>query len=143
MTPVRPSITRSPAETVDAGRRFSERLRGGEMLALIGSLGSGKTQFVKGIASGLLVPEDEAIISPTFVLVREYAGRLRLYHLDLYRLRGGLAELETLGWSELRSDPEAIVVVEWADRVPEVLADADYRLVFSHAGGDARSITIT
>lgn len=106
----------SPATTHRTAATLAQLLHGGEVLALCGPLGAGKTHFVKGLAAGLGVPPAEPVVSPTFVLVREYQGRLRLYHLDAYRLADA-AELEALGFAELCADPAGVVVVEWADRV--------------------------
>jgi len=90
------------------------------MVALLGPLGAGKTQLVKGLAVGSGVPDDELVVSPTFVLVREYAGHLRLYHIDAYRLTGA-EELTALGFDELRERPDAAIVIEWADRVLDAI----------------------
>lgn len=114
---------RSADETRAAGAELGRRLRGGELIALSGPLGAGKTEFVKGLAQGLDVPADEPVVSPTFVLVREYAGRLKLYHLDAYRLQTA-SELSGLGFDEMRADPRAVVVIEWADRVSSALHPA-------------------
>jgi tRNA threonylcarbamoyladenosine biosynthesis protein TsaE len=114
----------SPEATAALGRELGHRLRGGDLVALSGPLGAGKTQLVKGLAQGLDVPAEEIVVSPTFVLIREYRGRLLLRHVDAYRLRGA-GELAALGWDELRSDPGGVVALEWADRVAELIgADA-------------------
>lgn len=112
----------SPKATLALGRELGRRLRGGDLVALSGPLGAGKTQLVKGLAQGLEVPPEEIVVSPTFVLVREYRGRLTLRHVDAYRLSGA-AELAALGWDELRADPGGVVALEWADRVAELIGD--------------------
>jgi tRNA threonylcarbamoyladenosine biosynthesis protein TsaE len=116
-------------------------LTAGSVLALRGALGAGKTQLVKGLALGLGVPADETIVSPTFVLVREYRGRLKLYHIDAYRLSGA-AELLALGFDEFVAEPDAVVAIEWADRAAEVLPAQACQVDLVHAGGDARQIQI-
>jgi len=113
-------LSRSPDQTLALGRVMGELLRPGDFVALKGALGTGKTHLVKGLALGLGVPDEEPVISPTFVLVREYVGRLKLYHLDAYRL-GRASELAGLGLEEMREQPEVVVALEWADRVPEAV----------------------
>ncbi|NLT77283.1 MAG: tRNA (adenosine(37)-N6)-threonylcarbamoyltransferase complex ATPase subunit type 1 TsaE, partial [Planctomycetes bacterium] len=89
-------ITSDSAEqTMALGRTLGGRLRGGEVLAIVGPLGSGKTHLIKGIAEGAGAPDAREVNSPTFVLVNEYAGRLDLYHIDAYRL-DSVAEFEML-----------------------------------------------
>lgn len=107
--------SRSPTETFDLGVGLGRSLVGGMSIGLIGPLGAGKTQFVKGIATGNAAPDSVRVTSPTFTLVQEYAGRLHLYHVDVYRL-GGSAELAALGFDEFFTS-DAAVVIEWADRV--------------------------
>ncbi len=121
MTRVIETISRSPDETVAHGRGLGEQLRGGELIELCGPLGAGKTQFARGLALGLDVPGDEPVVSPTFVLVRQYEGRLTFYHCDAYRL-GSLAELLDLGLEEMLARGDAVVAIEWADRFPRALA---------------------
>lgn len=131
----------SPAQTLKFGRVLGRLVRPGELLALCGPLGSGKTQFVKGLAAGLGVPADERIISPTFVLVREYVGRLRLYHVDAYRLASG-GELLDLGLEEMLEDPQGVVAIEWADRAAEVLPAGGWWLELAHSGPRKRGLTL-
>lgn len=133
--------THSADETRAIGRAVGELLRGGDVVALCGPLGAGKTQFVKGLADGLGVPAGEPVVSPTFVLVREYSGRLKLYHADAYRL-GGAEELAALGWDELIGDSDAVVAIEWADRVRPLLSGATLWIEFEHAGGEQRRLSI-
>src|ERR1700683_2303306 len=77
--------SRSPHETKSWGRRLASLLEGGELLGLIGDLGAGKTVFIKGLARGLSLREED-ILSPTFTMIQEHLGRFPLYHIDLYRL---------------------------------------------------------
>lgn len=108
-------ITSSPEETRALGEVMGRSLIGGMTIGLIGPLGAGKTQLVKGIAAGNAAGETPEVTSPTFTLVNEYPGALALYHVDVYRL-GDAPALSALGFEEwLR--PDAVVVVEWADRV--------------------------
>lgn len=132
--------TESAAETQAFGRLLAERLAPHELIALSGPLGSGKTQLVKGLAAGLGVPEEEPVVSPTFVLVREYVGRLRLYHLDAYRLRDP-RELLDLGLEEMLED-DAVVAVEWADRVGAALPPAAWTIELGHVSEHARRLVV-
>lgn len=106
----------------DFAARWSAELRGGEVLALCGSLGAGKTHFTQGLARGLGI-DPESVTSPTFALVNEYVGgRLPLYHFDFYRLESE-HELIGVGWEEYLDEP-GIVVAEWADKFPHLLPES-------------------
>lgn len=131
----------SPRQTWQVGQAIGRGLSGGELIALEGPLGSGKTQFVKGLAAGLDVPGDEPVVSPTFVLVREYVGRLRLYHVDAYRL-GSADELAGIGLDEML-EAGGTVAVEWADRVADGLPAPLLRIDLAYgAGPTERTIRI-
>src|SRR5450755_4438435 len=107
-------ISHSPAETEALGEKFGRAARHGLVLALSGDLGAGKTQFVKGLARGLGVTA--RVHSPTFTLVNEYGGgRLKLFHLDLYRLETP-AQILSAGIREFLS-PDGVAVIEWAERL--------------------------
>ncbi len=129
------TISRSPAQTVALGRALGARLAGGEVVELCGPLGAGKTQFAKGLALGLGVDPGEPVVSPTFVLVREYPGRVTFYHCDAYRL-GSLEELVELGLEEVLAGGGAVVAIEWADRFPRVLDAPTVRVELAYAGAD-------
>ena len=88
---------------------------------MIGTLGTGKTHFIKGIALGLKVADAEQVTSPTFTLINEYQGRLPMYHIDAYRLEND-RQLESLGFDEICAG-STVVVVEWADRVYPLISD--------------------
>lgn len=112
--------SRSAAETAAAGRARARQLQPGDVLALVGDLGAGKTEFVKGLAAGL--QSDAAVTSPTFTLIHEYAdGRLPLYHFDFYRLEKE-AEALALGL-DVYFFGEGVSVVEWADRFPRLFPE--------------------
>ncbi len=105
--------SRSPDETLRAGSELGKKLRSGDVVALCGDLGTGKTHFVKGVAMALGTLGE--VTSPTFTLVHEYrGGRLQLFHIDLYRLESEHEMLE-IGFDEYVND-EGVTVVEWADK---------------------------
>jgi tRNA threonylcarbamoyladenosine biosynthesis protein TsaE len=107
-------ITRSPDETFELGRSVGARITARAIILLSGDLGAGKTLFTKGLASGLGIdPED--VTSPSFTLINVHDGRLRLYHVDLYRLDAGACR--NLGLEEILEEAGAVVVVEWAERL--------------------------
>jgi tRNA threonylcarbamoyladenosine biosynthesis protein TsaE len=107
------------ARMAQLGAALGRAVQAGDVIALVGELGAGKTVFAQGFARGLGVPEDVPITSPTFTLINVYEhGRLTLHHVDLYRLEK-VAELEHVGlWDLYRGD--GVVVVEWFDRFPEI-----------------------
>lgn len=131
----------SPEETMQLGRRIGARLRGGEIFAVCGPLGSGKTHLIKGIAAGAGAPDQAGVTSPTFVLVNQYTGRLDIYHIDAYRLES-VAEFEMLGFDDL-CYPESVVLIEWADKVePALRGTGCIRIDLAHAGEQIRVIRI-
>lgn len=132
--------TASPEETIALGRSLAQALGGGMTLGLVGPLGAGKTQLVKGIAAGNADGATAPVTSPTFTLINEYAGRLTVYHLDAYRLPGAAA-LWDLGFDEL-SRPDSVVVVEWADRVERVMPDHTLWIEMIITGEVSRRVTL-
>ncbi len=135
--------TNSANETVKFGQKFGLQLKGGEVIALYGNLGSGKTHLIKGIVAGLGA-EDAAneVTSPTFVLVNEYSGRLEIYHLDAYRL-DSIAQFEQIGFDDY-CHPGSVVLIEWADKIEQALAGINYiKIELSHLSPTARRIRIT
>ena len=131
----------SPEQTQAVGRVLGSFLHAGDFVALTGPLGAGKTQLIKGMAAGLGVPEDEPVVSPTFVLVREDVGRLFLSTIDAYRLTGE-EELFSLGLAEMLTQDRAVVAVEWADRVPAAVPSDACRISLGHVGGDRRQLVL-
>jgi tRNA threonylcarbamoyladenosine biosynthesis protein TsaE len=135
--------TRSEAGTLAMGERVVEMLLPApKLIVLRGDLGAGKTTLVKGIAAALGAAEAEDVTSPTFTLVHEYVGpRVRLYHLDLYRLERE-RELLTLGLEEIAEQPNALVLVEWGEKFASVVERADGEIAIEHAGGDERMFLV-
>lgn len=112
-------ISRSEGETRHLGELAGQAAQTGDVVGLVGDLGAGKTQFVKGIAVGAGVESAALVTSPTFVLMNSYSGRLPVRHYDLYRLES--PDLEALGYFELR--PSSLTVVEWSDKAGDLLGD--------------------
>lgn len=129
--------TKSPVQTQALGRRLAAALGPGDVLALCGDLGTGKTTFVQGLARGLRVTE--SVTSPSFVLVREYAGRLPVYHLDLFRL-DRVDDLSAIGYDEYVAG-QGVTVIEWAQKMPQALPPDYVELTFAVTGASARTIT--
>lgn len=121
--------THSAAETIEIGKQLATGLRLGDVIALVGQLGAGKTQLTRGIATGLGV-NPRQVASPTFVLMTEYTGRIPVVHIDAYRVQS-LGDLESIGFTpELLS--ESVTVIEWADRIAHDLPEDHLRIELSH-----------
>jgi len=132
--------TRSVAETLDLGRRIGRAAQPGDVLALVGELGSGKTHLAKGIAEGLGGAEARSVVSPTFVLCREYLhGRIPFYHFDAYRLKSA-ADLEAIGAAEV-FEGDGLSALEWADRTPGALPPDHLQIRFEVTGEESRRMT--
>jgi tRNA threonylcarbamoyladenosine biosynthesis protein TsaE len=129
--------THSPDETRRLGRFIGGLARGNDLYLLKGNLGTGKTHLVQGIAFGLGIKEYAC--SPSFMIAREYHGRLALYHLDLYRL-DHIEEIADLGLDEYFR-PDAVCAIEWADKGSAVLPQDNLTVELEHRPGDVREIT--
>jgi tRNA threonylcarbamoyladenosine biosynthesis protein TsaE len=128
----------TPEETASAGEALGRTLGPGDMVALYGDLGAGKTCFVQGLVRGLGVTTQAT--SPTFVLVNEYRGRLPVHHVDAYRT-GGLTELIDLGLLDL-IDGDGVTLLEWADRAEPLLPARAVRVRIEGLGDEPRAVTI-
>ncbi len=128
-------------ETIELGRRIGSRLKGGEVIAVCGELGSGKTHLIKGVAAGVGAAQSRAVTSATFVIVNEYFGRLEVYHIDAYRLNS-VDEFEKIGFDDFCYD-NSVVVIEWADKIESALRNIDYiRIELFHSAQSRRKIHI-
>lgn len=134
-------LTHNPQETIRLGRLLGELLVPGDVVALIGDLGAGKTTIAKGIACGAGVEDEEEITSPTFVLVNEYWGRFPVYHADLYRLQEA-GEVEDLGWEEFIFG-DGIAMMEWAEKIPGILPEDRLEVRLLWIGAEERKVWIT
>jgi len=130
-------LANSEQETEQFGEAFAKDLKGGDFLALIGPLGSGKTAFTRGICRGLKSRIEAH--SPSFTLVNFYPGNLEVVHMDLYRFNGNLEEL---GWDEL-PDSKRVIIVEWAEKATGNLPGVRYDIFFEITGADTRTIRIS
>ena len=134
-------VSNCPDETIELGRKIGSQLRGGEVIAISGPLGSGKTCLIKGIAAGAGAHDSRSVNSPTFVIVNEYAGRVDLYHIDAYRLNS-VDEFEMLGFDDY-CYPDSVVLIEWADKVESALRTIDCIWIeLFHNGQASRKIHI-
>jgi tRNA threonylcarbamoyladenosine biosynthesis protein TsaE len=134
-------ISNSPEETIEIGQKIGSQLKGGEVIAVCGQLGSGKTHLIKGIAAGVGAKDSRSVNSPTFVIVNEYTGRLDIYHVDAYRLNS-IDEFEMIGFDDF-CYPGSVVLIEWADKVEAALRNINYvRVELSHKGPSRRNICI-
>jgi len=134
-------ITHSAEETFELAYRIGEAITQPAVFLLQGDLGAGKTVFAKGIGAGLEIDPAE-VNSPTFTLVNRHDGRLTLYHLDLYRIEGGVDEIYNLGLDEMLAEPETVVVIEWAERLGSFAISNAYQVRLFDQGGDQRRIEI-
>lgn len=132
-----PLETASVAETMRLGERLAEHLQPGDIVALYGDLGAGKTHLVKGIARALGVDE-AAVSSPTFTIVQEYAGAVPIYHIDAYRVETP-DEFYELGYEDYFYG-DGLCLIEWPSRIESLLPDDALRLRLTHQGGDRRLI---
>ena len=132
----------SPQQTFELGHEIGSRLQGGEILLLSGPLGAGKTIFVKGVCAALGIDEED-VTSPSFTLVNPYDGRLRLYHLDLYRLDEGASAAHAVDLDDLLSDEDSIIIIEWAERMGRYPLPASvWRIEIAGDGNDPRTIKV-
>ena len=132
--------TRSALETIRFGKRIGSLLQPGDVVALVGELGAGKTQFIKGLAAGVGIVKTTYISSPSFTLINEYGGKVPFYHVDLFRLERE-KDAEELGLEDYFQGG-GITAVEWADKIPSLLPEEVLLIHIVYTGKDSRSIEI-
>lgn len=132
--------SRSPSETIRIGKIIGTHLLPGDVVALVGELGTGKTRLIKGLAEGIGIGKSVYIASPSFTLINEYSGRVSFYHIDLYRLKTE-KEAEELGLEEYFQG-RGITAIEWADRIPSLLPKERLWINICYTGKHTRSIEI-
>src|ERR1700730_2589591 len=130
-------VSKTERETFDFGAGIGAALSGGEIILLDGPLGAGKTVLVKGIAHAVGLNEEE-VTSPSFTLVNPHQGRLLLYHIDLYRLKGGAGAAYAVDLDEILKDENAVVIIEWAERLGHYPLPANVWSVSIAGDGDER-----
>jgi tRNA threonylcarbamoyladenosine biosynthesis protein TsaE len=141
MIPTGEFLTHSAEETFELAYQIAESIQATTVFLLDGDLGAGKTVFAKGLAAGAGIdPAD--VTSPTFTLINHYESRLKLYHLDLYRLGGDELELQSLGISEMCAEEGALIVIEWPERLGRVRLPNDYLVKIIDDGGESRRLSI-
>jgi len=133
-------ISNSEAETFRVGRELAESMTPPAHILLYGNLGAGKTAFARGLAEGFGLPQGEDVSSPTFTLINEYRGRVKIYHIDLYRIEEG--KLEGLGLDEIFDDPNAAVIVEWAERLGDFRTPGAVQVFLEYVDEGSRRIEI-
>ena len=131
--------THSAQETVLLGKHIARHLSSGDIVCLIGDLGSGKTTLVKGLAQGLKI-DHRRVNSPTFVLINIYQGKLPLYHFDLYRL-DSMKEINLLGYEEFLYG-EGISVIEWADKMHRLFPQESLNIIFTSQHKEKRVLEV-
>ncbi len=134
------AITRSEQETIDLGEKIAKRLKPGDLVALSGDLGAGKTTLVKGIAKGLGVKDYRHVNSPSFVLVKEYKGKVPLYHFDIFRL-DNLKDIEDIGYEDYLGR-RGVVAIEWSNKMSRILPKRHLRINLKIKSTDTRIINI-
>jgi len=134
-------ISRGSEDTHLIGRIIGKLLTAGDIIALIGDLGTGKTCITQGIARGLGISESYAITSPTFTLINEYPGRHVLYHFDVYRLQGS-NDLEDMGYEEYFYG-KGVSVIEWAEKITDIIPEFAITIWFTFLDENTRRIEIS
>lgn len=142
MATIKKHLSASPEETFVIAKEIGQFLQGGEVIALYGDLGAGKTAFTQGLAAGLEIKEK--VSSPTFVIIKIYDSKkkkIKLCHVDAYRLENE-KELLAIGIEDYLGHPQTITVIEWADKVEKLLPKDTIKIFFENISKEKRKITI-
>jgi tRNA threonylcarbamoyladenosine biosynthesis protein TsaE len=132
--------TNNASETIRFGRWIGNLLRPGDVVALVGELGAGKTQLIKGLAAGVGVRKSTYLSSPSFTLINEYSAEVPFYHIDLFRLNSE-REAGELGLEEYFQG-EGITAIEWADKIPSLLPEEILWIHIAYTGKNSRSLEV-
>jgi tRNA threonylcarbamoyladenosine biosynthesis protein TsaE len=133
-------ISISEKQTYELARDLASSHKIPAHILLYGELGAGKTAFAKGLAAGFGIGDVDEVSSPTFTLINQYAGSVRIYHIDLYRIETGA--IEGLGLEEIFDDPDAAVIVEWAERLGRFETPGATRVFLSYIDDHSRKIEL-
>jgi len=133
-------ISTSEGETFRVGHDLAESLKLPAHILLYGDLGAGKTALARGLAAGFGLENTDDVSSPTFTLINEYRGRTKIYHIDLYRIETG--RLEGLGLHEIFDDPNAAVIIEWAERLGDFQTPGAVQVFLEYVDEGSRRIEI-
>jgi tRNA threonylcarbamoyladenosine biosynthesis protein TsaE len=133
-------ISQSEEQTYTIAKDLAAGLKIPAHILLYGDLGAGKTVFAKGLADGFGVADVDEVSSPTFTLVNQYSGRVRIYHIDLYRIETGA--LDGLGLEEIFDDASAAVIIEWAERLGKFETPGAVRVFLSYVDDHSRKIDV-
>ena len=133
--------SKSTSQTIRLGKSIGSRHRSGDVVALVGELGAGKTQFIKGLAAGAGVGKPTYVSSPSFTLINEYPARVPFYHIDLFRLESQ-KEVAGLGLEDYFQG-RGMTAIEWADKIPSLLPAEMLSVHIMYTGKNTRSIEIT
>lgn len=131
-------ISESETDTVNAAEKLAGQISDGDIFALSGDLGAGKTTFVKAVVAALEIEDSN---SPSFALVNVYEGKKKIFHFDFYRINK-IEELYDIGFYEYIADNEAVKFIEWADLFPEVLPDNYYHIEIIQVENSKRKICL-
>jgi tRNA threonylcarbamoyladenosine biosynthesis protein TsaE len=131
-------VSYSENDTAIIAEEFAKQIYKGDVIVLNGALGTGKTFFVKTVANFFDVSNPS---SPTFALVNEYYGKIKIYHFDFYRIKS-VNELHDIGFEDYISDSEAIVFIEWGELFPDILPKSRFEIHFTFLNTDSRKIII-
>mgnify|MGYP000078344669 FL=1 len=130
------TISKSYNDTFKLGYDFSNKIQTGDVIGLIGNLASGKTSFVKGVLKGLNYNHD--VTSPTFTLINEYNAKIKVVHIDFYR-ETNIERWNNMGFHDIIND-DAIIIIEWADLLLDLLPDNMLKIYFNHLSENHREI---
>lgn len=133
-------VSDSPEQTRDIGEALGRLIENGAVVAMVGELGAGKTVLAQGVARGLDVGPEEYVSSPSFAVVNQYRGRCPIFHIDTYRLSDE-AEMVSLGYEDY-FDPNGVSVIEWADKVMELLPSKHVLVQIEITGPETRMIDV-
>lgn len=136
--------TSSESETIEFGRLFSEHLCPGDVVALFGDVGSGKTIFIKGVCEGLMA--EEPVNSPTFIILNEYSGwlsgnKIKIHHFDFYRVEK-TKDINELGIDEYIGASDSVTLIEWSEHIQDHLREKYWKVLFQKENENTRKIHI-